>query len=200
MAGNTKNGGGWRWSRWRIAAWTIAALLLLLPLFAMQFTDEVDWTVFDFLFMGVLLGGVGIALELAVRKTRNAVYRTAAGVALAATILLIWINGAVGIIGSEQEDANLLYGGVLAVALIGAIMARFRPAGMAPAMSSTALAQALVPVIASTFWPESKALVWSPEVPALTGFFAAMWLISAWLFRKAAREQVPMGAAPPTRR
>lgn len=146
--------------------------------------------------MGALLGGVGVGLELAVRKTSNAAYRTAAGVALAATFLLIWINGAVGIIGSEQEDANLLYGGVLAVALIGAIVARFRPAGMALAMSATALAQALVPVIASTFGPGSKASVWSPEVLVLTGFFAALWLIAAWLFRKAAREQTPAGAAP----
>jgi hypothetical protein len=196
MAGNTENDGRWRGSRWRIAAWAIAALLLLLPLITMQFTDQVAWTAFDFAFMGALLGGVGLGLELAIRKTSNAKYRTAAGAALAATFLLIWINGAVGIIGSEQEDANLLYGGVLAVALIGAIVARFRPAGMALAMSATALAQVLVPVIALTFGPGSTALVWSPEVLVLTGFFAALWLISAWLFREAAREQVPAGAAP----
>ena len=95
MAGNMKNGGDGAGACWRITAWAIAALLLLLPLFAMQFTDEVDWTAFDFVFMGVLLGGVGLALELVVRKTRNAAYRTAAGVALATSFLLIWINGAV---------------------------------------------------------------------------------------------------------
>jgi hypothetical protein len=162
----------------------------------MQFTDEVAWTAFDFAFMAALLGGVGLGLELAVRITGNAAYRTAAGAALAATFLLIWINGAVGIIGSEQEDANLLYGGVLAVAFIGAIVARFQPAGMALAMSATALAQALVPVIASTLGPDSKASVWSPEVPVLTGFFAALWLLSGWLFRKAAQQQVPAGTAP----
>jgi hypothetical protein len=189
MAGNTENGSGRRGSRWRIAAWAVAALLLLLPLVAMQFTDEVAWTAFDFAFMGALLGGIGLGFELAVRKTGNAAYRTAAGVALAAAFLLIWINGAVGIIGSEEEDANLLYGGVAAVALIGAIVAGFRPAGMALAMSATALTQALVPVIASTFVPGSKPLVWSPEVLVLTGFFIALWLISAWLFRKAARER-----------
>ena len=94
----------------------------------MRFTDEVDWTAFDFVFMAALLGGVGLGLELAVRKTRNVAYRMAACAALAAAFLLIWINGAVGIIGSEQEDANLLYGGVLGVALIGAAAARFRPA------------------------------------------------------------------------
>jgi hypothetical protein len=44
----------------------------------------------------------------------------AAGVALATDFLLVWINGVVGIIGSEQEDANLLHGAVLAVGLLGA--------------------------------------------------------------------------------
>jgi hypothetical protein len=179
--------------RWRIAAWAVAALLLLLPLAAMQVTDEVDWTAFDFVFMAALLGGVGLGLELAVRKTKNVACRMAACAALAAAFLLIWINGAVGIIGSEQEDANLLYGGVLGVALIGAAAARFRPARMAPAMSATALAQALVPVVASTFGLSSNVLVWSPEVLVLTGFFVALWLISAWLFRKARFEQTSKG-------
>ena len=40
--------GGWRGNRWRIAAWSIAAGLLLLPLLAMQVTDQVDWNLADF--------------------------------------------------------------------------------------------------------------------------------------------------------
>jgi hypothetical protein len=189
MAENAVNIGPRRRGRWRIAAWVVAALLLLLPLAAMQFTEEVDWTTFDFVFMAALLSAVGMGLELAVRKTRNVAYRMAACAALAGALLLIWINGAVGIIGSEQEDANLLYGGVLGVGLIGATAARFRPAGMALAMSATALAQALVPVVASTFGLSSNALVWSAEVLMLTGFFVALWLMSAWLFWKGALEQ-----------
>jgi hypothetical protein len=189
MAGNAGDRSGRRGSGWSIAVWGAAAFMLLAPLVAMQFTDEVAWDAFDFAFMGALLGGVGLGFELAVRKTGNAAYRTAAGVALAAAFLLVWINAAVGIIGSEQEDVNFLYGGVLAVALIGAVVARFRPAGMARAMSATALAQALVQVIASTFGSGSRALTWSPEVLGLTGLFAAMWLLSAWLFRKAAAQQ-----------
>ncbi|HKG74053.1 MAG TPA: hypothetical protein VKA79_07430 [Aestuariivirgaceae bacterium] len=194
MAGNAVNIGPRRWGRWRIAALAVAALLLLLPLAAMQFTDEVDWTALDFVFMGALLGAVGLGAELAVRKTRNVAYRMGACAALAAAFLLIWINGAVGIIGSEQEDANLLYGGVLGVALIGATAARFRPAGMALAMSATAFAQALVPLAASTFGLSSNALVWSPEVLVISGFFVALWLISAWLFWKGALEQTSAGA------
>src|SRR5688572_8042949 len=61
------------------------------------------------------------------------VYRFAVGVALAAALFLVWMNLAVGLIGTEDNPANLLYGGVLAVGIIGAIIARFRPHGMARA-------------------------------------------------------------------
>ena len=60
-------------------------------------------------------------------------------------------------------------------------------------MSATALAQALVPVVASTFGLSSNGLVWSPEVAGATGFFVALWLISAWLFWKGRFEQTPEG-------
>ena len=187
MAKAADNEGGRRGSRWRIAGWGAAAMLLALPFAAMKVTGEVRWTAFDFAVLGGLLAGVGLGLELAVRGSGNAAYRIAAGLALAAAFLLILINGAVGIIGSEQEGANLLYGLVLAAALLGAILARFRPAGMAKAMAAAALVQALVPAIALIVWPDAKFMVWAPEVPVLTVFFAALWLASAWLFRQAAR-------------
>jgi hypothetical protein len=187
MAKAADNEGGRRGGRLRIAGWGAAAMLLALPFVAMRFTAEVAWTAFDFAFLGALLAGVGLGLELAVRRSGNAAYRIAAGLALSAAFLLILINGAVGIIGSEREGANLLYGVVLAVALLGAILARFRPAGMARAMAAAAAAQALVPAIALAVWPDAAAMVWSPEVPALTFVFAAVWLGSAWLFRQAAR-------------
>jgi hypothetical protein len=178
--------GGKRASLGRMSGWGTAALMLLAPLVAMRFTDEVAWDAFDFASMAALLGGVGLGVELAVRKTGNAAYRSAATVALAATFLLVWINAAVGVIGSEQEDANLLYGGVLAVGLVGAVIVRFRPAGLARAMAATAFAQAAVPVIAPISGAASTALTWSPEALVLTSLFAAMWLLSAWLFRRAA--------------
>ena len=195
MAGNTENGGGRRGSRWRIAVWGTAALLLLLPLVAMQFTDEVDWDLTDFVVVGAMLVGAGGTYELAARMTGNIAYRAAVGVAVAAAFLLVWINLAVGIIGTEDNPANLMYGGVLAVGIIGAIIARFQPHGMARALFATALAQALVAVIALI-----AGLGYGPSWPGanliLTGFFVALWLTSAWLFRKAAREQTPAGAAP----
>jgi hypothetical protein len=160
----------------------------------MQVTDEVNWDETDFAFAGILILGTGVTYELAARMTRHRAYRAAVGVALAAAFILVWVNAAVGIIGSEDNNANLMYGGMLAVGIVGALVARFQPQGMARALFATALAQALVAAIALVAGlgsPGSGPL----EIVALNGFFAALWLISAWLFRKAAREQTPAGAA-----
>src|SRR5918994_7255825 len=80
---------------------------------------------------------------------RTTAYRTAAGLALAAAVLIVWLSVAAGLIGIEDDDpANLMYVGVLAIGFIGAITARFQPRGLARALFATALAQALVGVIA----------------------------------------------------
>lgn len=176
-------------SRWSQAVWGAAALLLLAPAVAMQFSEEMAWTTFDFALLGGLLGGLCLGFELAVRRTVDPAYRLAAGLALAAMVLLVLINGAVGVIGSEDEAANLLFAGVVAVAMAGAVAARFRAAGMSRAMAAAALAQALVPVAAWALWPAARDLTWSPQVLGLTGGFSAMWLVAAWLFRRAAARQ-----------
>jgi hypothetical protein len=188
MAKEAENTGGRRIRAWRIAAWGIAALLLLLPLVAMRFTDEVIWDGEDFLFAGVLIGGTGLAFELAVRKSGNLAYRAAVGVALAGAFLTLWANGAVGMIGSEGNRYNLLFYGVLVVALIGAAIARFRAAGMARAMIVAAIAQLAV---------GAGGLATDLLGGVLSMGFAGLWLLAAALFWKAAREQAAARAAPP---
>ena len=132
-------------------------------------------------------------------KTGNTAYKSAVGLALAAAFLLFWVNGAVGIIGNEGNHANLMYFGVIAVGIIGAFIARLEPRGMARALFVTALAQMLVPVIALMIWPP-QITSWGAAgvvgVFVLNAFFATLFLGSAWLFRKAAREQPPAAAVP----
>src|SRR5688500_12362544 len=142
MAMETQINGGARGFPWRIAAWGTAALLLLLPLVAMQFTDEVAWTGFDFIFAGVMIGGVGRLFEMTVRMARDNAYRSGVGFALAAAFMIVWATGAVGMIGNEDDPYNLLFIGVIGLALAGAIAARFRAAGMARAMAVAAAAHA----------------------------------------------------------
>lgn len=189
MAGNTEHRGGRRGSRWRIAGWGIAASLLLLPFLAMQVTYDVSWGAADFIVFGAMLAVAGGTFELAARMTANGPYRGAAGVAVAAAFLLIWVNLAVGFLGSEDNPANLMFFGVLTVAIIGSIIARFQPAGMAKAMTATAAAQALVGVIALAAGLGSAGPDGLYEAVMGSGFFAALWLLSAWLFSKAVGKQ-----------
>ncbi len=196
MAGSTEGSSGQRRHSLRIAPWIIAAILFLLPLIAMLLTDEMNWDETDFIVFGAMLLGACGAYELATRMTGNTAYRAAVGVAVVAAFILIWMNLAVGIIGSEDNPANLMYAGVLAVAILGGLIVRFRPRGMARVLAATALAQALVGVIALMAGLGSTGANWPQVIVVLTGFFSALWLISAWLFRKAARERTSAAAAP----
>ena len=196
MAEKTENGGGRRGGRWRIAVLGAAAFLLLLPLVAMQFTGEVNWDETDFAVFGAMLAMACGTYEVAARITGNRAYRAAVGVAIGAAFILVWMNLAVGIIGTEDNPANLMYRGVLAIGIVGAVIARFQPHGMARTLVATALVQALVGVIALIAGLGSTGPTWPWNIMMLTGFFAALWLISAWLFRKATRETTPAGAGP----
>jgi len=169
------------------------AFVLLLPLLAMQITDEVAWTLADFVFAGALIFGTGLAYELLARRAGNIAYRAAVGVALAAAFLLVWINLAVGI---TDSGADLMFLWVPAVGIVGAIVARFRPRGMARAMFATALAQASVAAIAliAGIVPAYNPAL---EVLGITGFYVALFVGSALLFRRAGRGRTPAGAAGP---
>lgn len=153
---------------------TVTAALLLVPLIAMQFTAEVNWTASDFVIAGCLLFGTGLAYVFISSKSGSTAYRAAAGIAVMGALLLIWINLAVGIIGDESNPFNLLYAVVLAVGVIGALLARFQPLGMARALVAMAIAQILVAIIAAV------ADV-GPTI-AITAVFVALWLASARLF------------------
>ena len=152
----------------------------------MQFTDEVNWTGGDFLFAAIAIGVTGLAFELAVRVAPDLSARLGFALALAGALLMVWINAAVGIIGSSANDANALYGFVLLVGLLAAVLGNFRPAAMVRAMLATATAQVLLTVIAIVVGlgqPEASAL----ELMAVNGFFMPFWLGSAFLFRLSQR-------------
>jgi len=187
MAGTLDQDAGRSRIRWRIVPWAVAALLLALPLVAMQFTAEVTWDETDFLVMGAMLFGACGLFELGTRMTGNAAYRAGVGLAVVAAFLLIWINLAVGIIGSENNPANLMYAGVLAIGIIGIVIARFQPNGMMLALVATASAQALSALIALSFGWGSDGENWPQVIIVLNGFFTALWLASAAFFREAAR-------------
>ena len=180
MARNMEQGTGRRRNRWSMLVWGGAACLLLLPLVAMQLTTEVNWTGSDFLVMGVLLAIVCGGYEFATRMSDSTAYRAGAAVAIGTGFLTIWVNLAVGMLGDEGNPDNLLFGLVLLVAMGGALIAGFKPRGMARAMHAAAAAQAAM---------AAYALVGGySEVVVHVGCFVLPWLLSAGLFKKAALE------------
>lgn len=79
---------------------TTATIILLIPLVAMQFTNEVDWKILDFVVMGVLLFGTGLLCELIMRKVKSNLHRTIVCGAIVLMFFLVWAELAVGIFGS----------------------------------------------------------------------------------------------------
>lgn len=75
-------------------------VLLMVPLIAMLFTKEVNWTVSDFVAMGMLLLGAGLGCELILRKVKKTSYRIAICVAILFAFLFVWAELAVGIFGT----------------------------------------------------------------------------------------------------
>ena len=78
----------------------IVVLILLIPLIAMQFTDEVNWTLSDFVVAGVLLLATGLMSEVVIRKVNKMEHRIAIYLAILVAFLLIWAELAVGIFGT----------------------------------------------------------------------------------------------------
>ena len=66
----------------------------------MQFTEEVNWTLADFLVAGVLLYGTGLLCELILRKVKKVKLRIALCIGILIVLLLIWAELAVGIFGT----------------------------------------------------------------------------------------------------
>lgn len=168
----------------RFIVWAIVMVLVLMIPLTMQLTNEVQWN--EAIAYILILLSVGWAYELwHWLKTRAKIYSVAFSLGLAVIFLLGLVSGAVGIIGSENNSVNLMYWAVPAVVLIGSLLSRFRPVGMALTLFTTALVQFLIPVVALSISPEVS---WGNagviSVFAVNSFFSAMFVISALLFRR----------------
>lgn len=173
MASDVTSAGG---NRWRAAGWGFAVSLLLLPFVAMQLTREVNWTGSDFVVATILMGGVGLLFELTVRMSDDKYYRAGVGLALAASFLTIWATGAVGMIGDEGNPLNLMFLAVVLIALLGSALGGFRASAMRWAMVAAAAAQLLASPIG----------MFTDLLGGLYSMmFAAIWLASATMFRRA---------------
>lgn len=79
---------------------SVVVMILLVPFVAMQFTDDVSWTLADFVVSGVLLSGTGMICDLALRKIKVPMVRMAACAIILLILVIIWMELAVGIFGT----------------------------------------------------------------------------------------------------
>lgn len=179
MAGAMGGTGGQRGNRLRLGIWAFAGALFLLPLVAMQLTTEMQWDGFDFLVWGTMLLVACGTYELVSRMSPNRAYRLGVGASIVTGFLVFWVNGAVGMIGSEDNPYNLLFLVALAAGAAGALLAWFRPAGMVWSLYATAALHGAIGLVALVAG-------WDTRGAVLALGFVLPWLFSASLFRHAA--------------
>ena len=123
-------------------------------------------------------------------------YRIGAAVALGTGLLEVWMNLAVGIVGSTDNAQNQGFFGVVVSAMACAFVAGLRPEGMARAMLATAGVQALLGLMVATAPITARVEpMGASGVLMITGFFVALWLTSAALFQRSAQHQFHGAAA-----
>lgn len=172
--------------RWVI--WGAAGALLLLPLIAMKFgAAGVDWGPEDFIVMGAMLGFACGSYELVARLSGSRIYRAGFGLAILTSFLLVWVNLAVGIIGSDDNPANQMYLAVLGIVIVGAMAVRGRARGMMAVTAAAALAQAVIAGIALGRSLGIEDPNWPLDVIGANAMFVLLWLSSSALFRFADR-------------
>ena len=141
----------------------------------------------------LLLGLAGLALFglfrfLVSRFPENRYYKYGIAAGMVTGFLLFWVNGAVGIIGSENNDANMMYLLLLLLAFLASIAVGFKPARMVWVMRGSATAIVLIAVLAVVFGVGVSGPVWPWDVVWITGFFMALLLFAGWLFDQAAAQ------------
>lgn len=170
----------------RIGGWGVAALLFVTPFLAMQVTTQVRWTASDFAVFGALLLLIGGGCEWALRRVRSWEGRAGWVLTLLTAALLILVNGAVGLIGSEHDDVNGLFGIVLAVLGVGLVLTKARTEQLAPVLTATAITQLAITAVIIWGGLASPTMWHAPESLFAGPGFAASWFLAARLFRRAA--------------
>jgi peptidoglycan/LPS O-acetylase OafA/YrhL len=80
-----------------VAIFVGTALILAIPVVAMQFIPDWDWDIFDFMTIGCLLSFSGLVFALTARKIKKAKLKVALALIVALTVALVWVEMAVGI-------------------------------------------------------------------------------------------------------
>ena len=169
---------------WTIWLWVGALALLLVPFIAMRVTTEVNWTLGDFIFAGLMLSALCGLVQLAVRRSSTAIYRWAMALAGLGGFAVIWVNLAVGIVASEDNDYNSVFFLIILATIAAAGVVRIKAAAMAKVLPVTAIALLVALGIGQFLGGDELHDTRIAEWVGVT-VFAGMFGLSAILFRRA---------------
>jgi hypothetical protein len=75
-------------------------ILLIIPFIGTLVSNEVNWSLFDFVVMGVLLFSTSVGVHHILKRTKTLVQRNFLIASILLVFLFIWVELAVGIVGS----------------------------------------------------------------------------------------------------
>lgn len=118
--------------------------------------------------------------------------RMGVAVAVAASLLTLWTTIV------RDDGTGIGYFMLVAAAIVAAASARFQPGGMARAMLGVAIMQILLAALIATAPSTANIPGGATKVLLFAAFFTTLWLISAGLFRAAAKTRHPAAATNQT--
>jgi hypothetical protein len=157
----------------------VALGLLMVPLVASQVVDGWNWHARGFVFAYVLFFGMGMAYALIARKMGAWSYKAGIGVALVAGFALGWSNMVQ--VADSGHPENLVYYSVLAVGIVGALLARLQARGLAFTLFAMATTLALIAVILPSGAPPDMAR----RMAIGHGVYVVLFIASGLMFRHA---------------
>ena len=157
----------------------VALALLMVPLVASQVVEGWNWPARAFVFVYVLFFGTGMAYALIARKMDSWAYKAGVGVALVAGFALGWSN--MVHVADSENPANLVYYSVLAVGVVGALLARLKARGLALTLFAMASTLALIAVMLPSGAPPYLAR----NMAIGHGVYVSLFIASGLLFRHA---------------
>lgn len=152
----------------------IAAGITLLPLCASAFVEDWHWGPSGFLVFGAFVFIAALGYQAVANNANSRAYKFAAGLAVTTTFILMWTNF---VLAADANTANLIFLCVVPIGIIGAVIARLKPRGMALTLAGMTIAQLLLIV------SNPSAALGAVPVIGLNGVYAVLFGASALLFR-----------------
>ena len=146
-----------------------------------------NWTLFDFVVAGGLLTTTLMAGWVIFRRGHSAAHRLAGGLAALGALVMVWANGAVGLVSTPDDSANLLLLGVLPIGLMIAVIERFRAEGLVRGFAVMAVLQLAAGITIFAMGWGAGGAAWPFDLLGVTLVYAGLWGACAWLMRRGTR-------------